>query len=188
MWMDRLAWCKPVVSGLLPPAARKSFRRSHSPYGKIQSWRGPLRLLEVPVILVGAVLDVRATAFFVDGLGSRLAAGRTPLAEAGAPTASDSRSWCRWRRCRARCRRPPLGGWPSRRRAVPRTALVALRSAGPDLGRAKSPPAQVIEHSFGSQSATLPSPAEPLRSDRTALPADWPNPTDRDVTSEATVV
>jgi hypothetical protein len=45
----------------------------------------------------------------VGGRGSRLAAGRTPLAGAGAPAASGSRPWSRRRRCRARRWRPPSG-------------------------------------------------------------------------------
>jgi hypothetical protein len=61
-------------------------------YGRLALWRssmvrGPRRFLEVPVILVGPTRRCRATRAFVDGRGSRLAAGRTPLAEAGVPAA-----------------------------------------------------------------------------------------------------
>jgi hypothetical protein len=104
-----------------------------------------------------------ATAAFVDGRGSRLGAGRTPRAGAGAPAASGSRSWCRRRGYTARPRRPARGRWRGRRRAAPRTAPVALRSAGPSPGRAKSPPNQVIERMFENASARLLSPTGPLR-------------------------
>jgi hypothetical protein len=49
-------------------------------------------------------------------------------------------------------------GGQGRRRAAPRTAPAAPRSAGPRPGRAKSPPDQRIEHKFESISATLRSP------------------------------
>jgi hypothetical protein len=62
---------------------------------------------------------------FVDGRGSRPAAGRTPRAGAGAPAASGSRCGCGRRGGRARRWRPPRGWWPGRRRAAPRTAPVA---------------------------------------------------------------
>jgi hypothetical protein len=100
---------------------------------------------------------------FVDGRGTRLAAVRTPLAGAGAPAASGSRSWCRRRGCRARRWRPSPGWWPGRRRAAPRIAPAAPRSAGPSPGRARSPPNQGIEHKFESGSGTLRSPTGPLR-------------------------
>ena len=109
-----------------------------------------------------AGLVLCATAAFVDGRGSRLAAGRTPLAGAAAQAASDSRSWCRRRVRRARRRRPPPGWRPSRRRAAPRTAPAAPRSAGPGPGRARSPPTEGIEHKFENESGTLRSPTEPL--------------------------
>jgi hypothetical protein len=108
------------------------------------SWSGP------------RLLALGATAAFVDGRGSRLGVGRMPLAGAGAPAASGSRSWCRRRRCRARRWRPPHRWWPGRRRAAPRTAAAAPRSAGPGPGRAKSPPEQVIEQVFGTESGMLP--------------------------------
>jgi hypothetical protein len=95
-------------------------------------------------------------AAFVDGRGSRLAGGRRPLAGAGAPAASGSRSWCHRHGPTARRWRPPDRWWPGRRRAAPRTAPAALQSAGPGLGRAKSPPEQAIEHVFGIPSAMLP--------------------------------
>src|SRR5215216_264930 len=44
---------------------------------------------------------------------------------------------------------------PGRRRAAPRTAPAALRSAGPGPGRARSPPNQAIEHEFESESGML---------------------------------
>jgi hypothetical protein len=102
-----------------------------------------------------------ATAAFVDGRGSRLAAGHTPLAGAGAPAASGSRSWCRRRGGRARRWRPPPGPWPGRHPAAPRTAAAAPRSAGPSLGRARSPPDHSIEHKFEGGSAALRSPPGP---------------------------
>jgi hypothetical protein len=49
------------------------------------------------------------------------------------------------------------------RRAAPRTAPAAPRSAGPSPGRARSPPDQRIEHKFESGSRTLRSPIGPLR-------------------------
>jgi hypothetical protein len=61
---------------------------------------------------------------FVDGQGSRPGGGGTPRAEAGAPAASGSRSWCRRRGGTARRWRPTRGRWPGRRRAAPRTAPV----------------------------------------------------------------
>ena len=92
---------------------------------------------------------------FGGGRGSRLAAGRTPLAGAGAPAASGSRSWCRRHGGRAQRWSPPLGGRPARRRAAPRTAPAALRSADPALGRAKCPPRQDIERMFEIESGML---------------------------------
>jgi hypothetical protein len=129
-----------------------------SPRPAHSGWRpGPLQILEARVILVGAdALAAGATAAFVDGRGSRLGVGRMPLAGAGAQAASGSRSWCRRRRCRARCWRPPYRWWPGRRRAAPRTAAAAPRSAGPGPGRAKSPPEQLIEQVFGTESRMLP--------------------------------
>jgi len=47
------------------------------------------------------------------------------------------------RGCRARRCRPAHGCWPGRRRAAPRTAPAAPRSAGPSPGRARSPRDQV---------------------------------------------
>jgi hypothetical protein len=104
-----------------------------------------------------------ATAAFVDGRGSPLAAGRTPLAGVGVPAALGSRSWCRRRGGRARRWRPPPGSWPGRHPAAPRTAPAAPRSAGPRPGRARSPPDQRIEHKFEDGSGTLRSPTGPLR-------------------------
>ena len=104
------------------------------------------------------MLARRRRSGFVDGRGSRLAVGRMPLAGAGVPAASGSRSWCRRRRCRARPRRPARARWRGRRRATPRTAAAAPRSAGPSPGRAKSPPDQRIEHKFDNGSATVHSP------------------------------
>jgi hypothetical protein len=95
---------------------------------------------------------------FVGGRGSRLAAGRTPLVGAAAQAASGSRSWRHRRGGRARRWRPPHRWWPDRRRAAPRTAPAAPRSAGPGPGRATSPPDQCIEHKFEGESATLLSP------------------------------
>jgi hypothetical protein len=97
----------------------------------------------------GRRLADSATAAFVGGQGSRLAAGRTPLVGTGVPAASGSRSWCRQRVHTARRQRLPPGEWPSRRRAAPRTATTAPRSAGPGPGHAKSPPSQAIELMFG---------------------------------------
>jgi hypothetical protein len=54
---------------------------------------------------------------------------------------------------------PPLGWWPSRRRAAARTAAAAPRSAGPGPGRAKSPPGQPIELMFEGASGMLPTAA-----------------------------
>src|SRR4029450_2435428 len=56
-----------------------------------------------------------------------------------------------------RCR-PPRGWGPGRRRAAPRIAPAAPRSASPGPGRARSPPAQRIEHKFETESRTLRSP------------------------------
>jgi hypothetical protein len=106
----------------------------------------------------GQYLGVCATAAFVDGRGSRLVAGGTPLGGAGAPAASGSRSWCRRRGCTAQRWRPPRRWWPSQRRATPRTAPAAPRSAGPGPGRARSPPNQAIEHKFEGASGRLRSP------------------------------
>jgi hypothetical protein len=118
-------------------------------YGVLGCWRGPLRFLQVPVILFGRyVAACAATAAFVDGRGSRLAAGRTPRAGVGVPAALGSRSWCRRRGCRARRWRPPPGSSPSRHPAAPAPAPAAPRSAGPNLGRARSPPDQNIEHKY----------------------------------------
>jgi hypothetical protein len=58
--------------------------------------------------------------------------------------------------------RPPPGSGPGRRRAAPRTAPAAPRSADPGPGRARSPPSQAIEHKFERGSGTLRSPTEPL--------------------------
>jgi hypothetical protein len=104
----------------------------------------------------GRCLAVCATAVFVDGRGSRHAAGRMPPAGAGVPAASGSRSWCRRRGGTAQHWPPPHRWWPGRHRAAPRTAPAAPRSAGPGLGRAKSPPEQAIEHVFEILSAMLP--------------------------------
>jgi hypothetical protein len=111
----------------------------------------------------GRRVSIRRRNGFVDGRGTRLAAGRTPLAGAGVPAGSGSRSWCRRRGGRARRWWPPSGSWPGRRRAAPRTAPAAPRSAGPNLGRARSPPDQGIEHKFEGGSGTLRSPTGPLR-------------------------
>ena len=59
---------------------------------------------------------------------------------------------------------PACGRWPDRRQVARRIVPAAPRSAGPGLGRAKSPPAQSIEHKFDSESRTLRSPTGPLRS------------------------
>jgi hypothetical protein len=106
-------------------------------------------------------VPMRRRTWFVDGRGSRLAAGRRPLAGAGVPAASGSRSWCRRREGRARRWWPPHRWWPGRRRAALRTAAAAPRSAGPGPGRARSPPTQSIEHKFESGSGTLRSPTGP---------------------------
>jgi hypothetical protein len=104
------------------------------------------------------MLSCRCYSPFVDGRDSRLAAGRTPLAGAGAPAASGSRSWCHRRGGRARRWRPPRGWWPGRCRAAPRIALTVPRSAGPGPGHAKSPPKQTIEQRFDAESGILPTP------------------------------
>jgi hypothetical protein len=103
-------------------------------YGVLGCWRGPLQFPEgashpgragagctcycrvrptAAFVLLprSSYCRVRPTAAFVDGRGSPLAAGRTPVAGAGAPAASGSRSWCRRRGCRARPWRPPRGQW-----------------------------------------------------------------------------
>ena len=127
-------------------------------YGVLGCWRGPLRFLEVPVSLVG---PVGATAAFVDGRGSRLGAGRTPLGAADAPAASGSRSWCRRRGGRAPPWRLVRGRWRGRRRAAARIAPAEPRSAGPRPRRARSPPNQRIEHKFEIGSGALRSPTGP---------------------------
>jgi hypothetical protein len=99
---------------------------------------------------------VCTTVAFVDGRGSHLAGGGTPLGGAAARAASGSRFWCRRRGSRARRWRPPPGWWPSRRRAAARTAAAVPRSAGPGPGRAKSPPRQPIELTFERESGMLP--------------------------------
>jgi hypothetical protein len=109
----------------------------------------------------GRCLAVCATAAFVDGRGSRRAAGRTPPAGAGVPAASGSRPWCRRRGGTVGPWRPARGWWPGRRRAAPRTGRAVPRSAGPRSGRARSPPDHCIEHMFGSESGTLHSPPGP---------------------------
>jgi hypothetical protein len=121
-------------------------------------WRGLRRFLEVPVILIRPMLGWMCYWAFVDGRGNRLAAGRTPRAGAGVPAASGSRFWCRRRGCTARPWRPARGRWRGRRRAAPRNAPAAPRSAGPSLGRARSPPNQAIEQKFERGSVTLRSP------------------------------
>jgi hypothetical protein len=55
----------------------------------------------------GRRVSIRRRNGFVDGRGTRLAAGRTPLAGAGVPAGSGSRSWCRRRGRRAQRWRPP---------------------------------------------------------------------------------
>jgi hypothetical protein len=57
-------------------------------YGVLGCWRGPPWLLQAAVILVGPRLAASAIAEFVDGRGSRLAAGGTPGAGAGVPAAT----------------------------------------------------------------------------------------------------
>jgi hypothetical protein len=94
----------------------------------------------------------------VDGQCSRPVAAGRPQAEAAAQAASGSRSWCHRRGHTARRRRPARPRWPGRRRAAPRTAPAALRSAGPGPGRARSPPNQSIEHKFEIESQILPTP------------------------------
>jgi hypothetical protein len=84
----------------------------------------------------------------VGGRGNRPGAGHRPRVGAAAPAASGSRSWCRRRGRTARFWRPARPRWPGRRRAAPRTAPAALRSAGPGLGRARCPLKQTIEHLF----------------------------------------
>jgi hypothetical protein len=91
----------------------------------------------------------------VDGRCSRPGACRMPPAGAGAPPASDSRSWCRPRGCRARHWWPPRGWSPSQRQAAAHTAPAEPRSAGPGPGRAKSPLKQCIEHLFEAESGML---------------------------------
>jgi hypothetical protein len=91
----------------------------------------------------------------VGGRGSPRGGGRTPQAGVGASAASGSRSWCRRRGGTAGRWRPPQRWWPGRRRAAPRTAAAVPRSAGPGLGRAKSPPEQAIELMFEIPSAML---------------------------------
>ena len=93
----------------------------------------------------GRCLAVCATAF-VDGRGSRLAAGRTPRAGAGVPAASGSRSWCRRRGCRARRWRPPSNS--------------AQRSSDAAIGRPRSgscqvPTNQTTEQTFETESRML---------------------------------
>ena len=83
-----------------------------------------------------------------DGPGTHLAAGCMPQAGVGVPTASDSRPRRRRRGGWARHLRPPHRGSPSRRRAAPRSAPTAPRSAIPGQVRARSPPTEPIEHKF----------------------------------------
>jgi hypothetical protein len=110
----------------------------------------------------GRYVASSATAAFVDGRGSRLAAGRTSLGGAGAPAVSGSRSWCRRRGGRARPWRPACGRWLGRRRAAARTAPAGPRAAGPSPRRARSPLDQRIEHRFERGSGALRSPTGPL--------------------------
>ena len=117
-------------------------------YGVLGCWRGPLRFLEVPVSLVGPMLGRMCDWAFVDGRGSHLGAGRTPLVGADAPAASGSRSWCHRRGGRARPWRPARGRWRGRRRAAARTAPAEPRAVGPSPSRARSPLNQRIEHTF----------------------------------------
>jgi hypothetical protein len=138
---------EPQVTGL-PARAARTICAGDSDYGP--------KVIQRPELTVGATA-------FVDGRGSRLAAGRMPPAGAGAPAASGSRSWCRRRGGTARRWRPTRGRWPGRRRAAPRTAAAVPPSAGPGPGRAKSPPDQAIEHKFEMGSATLRSPTVPFR-------------------------
>jgi hypothetical protein len=103
----------------------------------------------------GRCLAVWATAAFVDGRGSRHAAGHTLLAEAGAPAASGCGSWRRRRGGKARPWRPTRGRWRGRRGAAPRTAPAAPRSAGPGPGAVKCPPTQNIEQKFEAELGIL---------------------------------
>jgi hypothetical protein len=78
---------------------------------------------------------------------------------AGAPAASGSTPRPCQREGRARRWPRPHRWWSGRRRAAPRSAPAAPRSADPGLGgRAKSPLNQAIEHEFESGSGTLRSP------------------------------
>jgi hypothetical protein len=92
---------------------------------------------------------------FVGGRRSRLGAGGTPRAEAGAQAASGSRPWCRPRGGRARRWRPAPGWLPGRRQAARHTGRAAPRSAGPGPGRARSPLKHGIEHMFEVESGIL---------------------------------
>jgi hypothetical protein len=65
-----------------------------------------------------------------DGRGSRPGASHTPRVGAAALAASGSRPWSRRRGGTARPWWRAYGRWPGRRRAAPRTAPAAPRSAG----------------------------------------------------------
>ena len=90
-----------------------------------------------------------------DGPGTHLAAGCMPQAGVGVPTASDSRPRRRRRGGWARHLRPPHRGSPGRRRAAPRSAPTAPRSAIPGQVRARSPPTEPIEPSSRNPSTFL---------------------------------
>jgi hypothetical protein len=112
------------------PAARLPMVFLHVGVGHRGSWR-------CRPSWTGRCLAVCPTAAFVDGRGSRPAAGRTPLAGAGVPAASGSRS-CRRRGCRARRWRP--ASWMV---ATSTSSSSAHRCSGAAIGRPRSGSCQV---------------------------------------------
>lgn len=116
--------------------------------GVLGCWHEPRRFLEAPVILVEPMLGWMCYWAFVDGRGSRRAAGRTRRVGAGVPAASGSKSWCRRRGDRLHVR-----GRLADDGQVDAEQLRARFQRCRDWpGRAKSPPRQATEHMFGIES------------------------------------
>ena len=65
------------------PTGPSAFQGATATYVILGLWRGPRQFLEVPVILIEPTLGRMCYWAFVDGRGTRLAAGGTPPVGAG---------------------------------------------------------------------------------------------------------